>query len=234
MRAAFHTFGCKLNQFETEALASSFRSQGFLIVTVDREADFYIINTCTVTSKSEQKARRLIRGLSRKHPDSLLIITGCYAQLNRDALFVLGDNLAVVPQKKKDQLLEFPAFLARTPDLPKNKAACFTLFLSRVAAAERGQFRFQVDRYSFHSRAFLKIQDGCNYRCAYCRIPLARGASVSLDPETIISRILEIESSGYREVVLTGVNITAYRHGNADLADLLGLVLSQSSQARFA
>lgn len=235
MRASFYTFGCKLNQFETEALASSFRRQGFSIVRADQEADVYIINTCTVTSKSEQKARRLIRKLARMQSDSLLIVTGCYAQLNRDALSALSRNVVIVPQEKKDTLLELPRFIIRGSGFLENKAECFNRFFSMVKSNPEagGQFRFQVDKYSFHSRAFLKIQDGCNYCCAYCRIPLARGRSVSLSPEAVLSRIQMLEESGYSEVVLTGVNITAYNSENKRLADLLEQILSGTSKIRF-
>ncbi len=233
MRAAFYTFGCKLNQFETEALASSFRSQGFSLVSVREEAEYYIINTCTVTSKSEQKARRLIRKLSRRTSESLLIVTGCYAQLNREVLESLGDNIVVVSQDKKNILMDLPGFLTGDAGLPDNKLKSFGMFSSIAEVSPHGQFSFKVDKYSFHSRAFLKIQDGCDYRCAYCRIPLARGRSVSLDPDTVVARLKKLESSGYREVVLTGVNIASYSYKDISLPGLLARVLEGVSRLRF-
>ena len=111
MTASFHTFGCKLNQYESEALASEFRNQGFSLVGPERRADVYVINTCTVTSKSEQKARRLIRKVCREHPGSVLIATGCYAQLNEEDLTGLGDNVVVVSQEDKATLMELPRLL---------------------------------------------------------------------------------------------------------------------------
>jgi threonylcarbamoyladenosine tRNA methylthiotransferase MtaB len=247
MRVSFYTFGCKLNQFETEALASSFRSRGFSVgaLRAGDEGDAgsapgtgpdtdicYIINTCTVTSKSEQKARRLIRGLARRHPGALLIVTGCYAQLNAGELEALAGNILVVPQEEKDRLLEVPELLSRAAEAPGRKLALLREFLSGPASAAGGKFRYQVAGFSFHSRAFLKIQDGCDSRCAYCRVPLARGAAVSADPEALLERVEAFESSGYRELVLTGVNISAYRYGGTGLTELLSRLLERSRGLR--
>jgi threonylcarbamoyladenosine tRNA methylthiotransferase MtaB len=233
MTASFHTFGCKLNQYETEALASEFRDQGFSLVSADSPADVYVINTCTVTSKSEQKARRLIRKLSREHPGSLLVVTGCYAQLNAGELAALGSNVRVVSQEQKASLMELPGWLQ------KRDGGCVDLGSGELrafgGAGESGQgdpFAFRVDRFSYHSRAFLKVQDGCDYRCAYCRVPLARGRSVSLDPQEAVRRAVEIEHRGYGEVVLTGVNLTAYRFGDTELPGLLEKILAGTARLR--
>ncbi|OHD75400.1 MAG: tRNA (N(6)-L-threonylcarbamoyladenosine(37)-C(2))-methylthiotransferase MtaB, partial [Spirochaetes bacterium RBG_16_67_19] len=215
MRASFHTFGCKLNQFETEALASAFRSRGFSLVESGEEAEVYLINTCTVTGKSEQKARRFIRGLARRRPAALLVVTGCYAQLEGAAIERLGPNVTVVSQADKSLLLDLPRRLQEQGTgarIPKG-------------GGSPDPFAFQVQRYSFHSRAFLKIQDGCDHRCAYCRVPLARGGSVSLDPELAVRRAGLLEQAGYREVVLTGVNLSAWRHGGEGLGELLERLL---------
>lgn len=227
MRASLYTFGCKLNQFETEALASEFRGQGFSLVSPDEAAEVYIINTCTVTSKSEQKARRLIRKISRQRPRALLIVTGCYAQLNRDDLAGLGENVRVVSQEDKAGLIELPATLKR-----RNETARGAIAPVDLSAVAGDPFRFRVDRFSYHSRAFLKVQDGCDYRCSYCRVPLARGKSVSLDPEEAVKRARETEQRGYREVVLTGVNLTAYRYGEIRLPGLLSRLLGGTQRLR--
>jgi threonylcarbamoyladenosine tRNA methylthiotransferase MtaB len=222
MRASFHTFGCKLNQFETEALASAFRSRGFSLVEPEEEAEVYLINTCTVTGKSEQKARRFIRGLARRRPASLLLVTGCYAQLEGAAIESLGPNVTVVSQADKSLLLDLPRRLQEQGTgarIPKGEG-------------NPDPFAFQVQRYSFHSRAFLKIQDGCDHRCAYCRVPLARGGSVSLDPELAVRRAGLLEQAGYREVVLTGVNLSAWRHGGEGLGELLGRLLASTTGIR--
>ena len=224
MRAAFHTFGCKLNQFETEALASAFRSRGFSLVAGSAAAEVYLVNTCTVTGRSEQKARAFIRRLARERPEALLIVTGCYAELASGALAELGKNVVVVSQADKSRLVDLPAgLLADGPEA--------------VSALRRGTdrpdpFRFQVDRFSFHSRAFLKIQDGCDHRCAYCRVPLARGVSVSLASGTVLERARRLEAAGYRELVLTGVNISSYRSAGGVLSDLLAVLLAGTERAR--
>ncbi len=230
MRASFHTFGCKLNQYETEALASMFRRRGFSLVSQAQEAELFVINTCTVTSKSEQKARRLIRGLSRRYPEALLVVTGCYAQLNGSDLAGLGSNVYVIPQERKAELLELPERIGSGGEGIRAVLEKFSAAPRSSASAD--PFRFQVDNFSYHSRAFLKVQDGCDYHCTYCRVPLARGSSVSLDPEEVLRRALLIERNGYREVVLTGVNLTDYHYNSTELPNLLALLLSGTKRIR--
>jgi threonylcarbamoyladenosine tRNA methylthiotransferase MtaB len=222
MRAGFYTLGCKLSQCESEALASAFGSQGFSVFSamdgVDEQGtDVYIISTCTVTSKAEQKARRVIRKLSREHPASSVIVTGCYAQLNRSDIEALGENVVVIPQEEKHILLSLPAAAAAA----FSSGNFSSDFLRSWARGARGGdiFSFTGAEQHFPSRAFLKIQDGCNNRCAYCRVPLARGNSVSLPLAEVKERALSLALAGYREIVLTGVNISAYRDGTFDLAD---------------
>ncbi len=233
MRAAFHTFGCKLNQFETEALAAAFAAQGFVLVSPEQAAELYLINTCTVTSRSEQKARRYLRRLARERPEALVLVTGCYAQLARSELQGLGPNLVVVSQEAKPELLDLPRLLHERE--AAHPGSWRTEALARINAfpdRPGRQFQLQADHFQFHSRAFIKIQDGCDGRCAYCRVPLARGRSVSLDPALAEERARSLEASGYRELVLTGVNISSYRHGEVGLAELLQRLLSSTTAAR--
>ena len=112
-KVGFHTFGCKLNQFETEALASSFRTQGFSVVPADQEADAYVVNTCTVTCRADHKARAFIRSLARRRPRALLIVTGCSAQMDAPVLSSLAENILVIPQSQKASLLDLPEILGR-------------------------------------------------------------------------------------------------------------------------
>ena len=152
MRAAFHTFGCKLNQFETEALASAFAGQGFALVPPEEAAELYLINTCTVTSRSEQKARRYLRRLARERPEALVLVTGCYAQLARAELQGLGPNLAVVSQEAKPELLDLPRILreqeAAHPGSWRDQA------LARISAS--GRSRESRRRYR---RAFCSLRE---------------------------------------------------------------------------
>ena len=236
MNVGFHTLGCKLNQFETESLAEAFRSQGFGVHSVDREAPLYIVNTCTVTSKSEQKARRIIRGLARAETEPLVVVTGCYAQLEADGITGLGDNVVVHPQQAKGMLLQLPRFIADNPGFAKlsgtMKKECFHRFLTHRPGDIAGPFDFHVQSFSFHSRAFLKIQDGCDGGCAYCRVPLARGPSLSLAADRVEERFRSLERAGYREIVITGVNISAYQSRGDDLNTLLRRLLSETADAR--
>jgi threonylcarbamoyladenosine tRNA methylthiotransferase MtaB len=229
-RVAFHTFGCKLNQFETEALASSFLAHGFVVVRADQEADAYVINTCTVTSRADHKARSLIRGIAREHPNAPLLVTGCSAQTEPEALAALAANIVVVPQSEKSRLLEIPQTLAETLDTGEVPYA--RLLGSLKADQPSDPFALIVTVPAFHTRAFLKIQDGCDCRCAYCRVPLARGRSVSLGLEEVLSRAAALESQGRREIVLTGVNISAWRASGTALPGLLRELLRSTTRAR--
>lgn len=227
MNCAFYTLGCKLNQCESEALASSFRSQGFSVLSHNDQADLYFINTCTVTSKAEQKARRMIRLLSRTHPDSVVVVTGCYAQLNSTELEELGANVLLVSHDNKDIILDLPEYLSVNSMVQQEMVSLYEAVRTFVSTrsgeipVQETRFRYKVDEFSYHTRAFLKIQDGCNNRCAYCRVPLARGNSVSLALTDVVSRVSELMDHGYREVVLTGVNISSYKSGDSGLTQLL-------------
>jgi threonylcarbamoyladenosine tRNA methylthiotransferase MtaB len=235
MKAAFFTLGCKLNQCETEALADSFEKQGFHITEFSDASDVYVVNTCTVTSKSEQKARRVIRKVSRDFPDSLVLVTGCYAQLEAELIGELGDNVLSVPLDQKDLIMDMAAYLAsgQADGLDLYKHAGFWLETQAPGIeGSQSRFRFSAADFNFHARAFLKIQDGCDHRCAYCRVCLARGKSVSLDSSVLLERLKELEAKGYREVVLTGVNIDSYSDGEMDLSDLLETILDQTEGFR--
>lgn len=219
MRVAFYTLGCKLNQSESEALASTFKSRGFFIARPQDGADIFIVNTCTVTSKAEQKARRMIRKLARNNPDAVIIVTGCYAQLDTEALQTMAPNVVVLGHDRKYQLLDLAQCLevsggcsaeASREALRAAVEQCVAGFRSKEPEDD-GIFRFAADTYSFHSRAFLKVQDGCDHKCAYCRVRLARGPSVSLGPNEVAARAAQLYRRGYNELVLTGVNLTAYR-----------------------
>ena len=230
-RVAFHTFGCKLNQFESEALASSFRAKGFVVVRAGEEADIHVVNTCTVTSRADHKARTLVRGLARENPRAPLLVTGCSAQTEAEALSALAANVVVIPQSEKSRLLALPGTLVETFDAGEDQAARLREFLK--AGMPGDPFAVTVTDFSFHTRAFLKIQDGCDCHCAYCRVPLARGQSVSLGLDETLRRAAELESAGRREIILTGVNISAWRASGTNLPGLLRHLLRATSRARF-
>jgi threonylcarbamoyladenosine tRNA methylthiotransferase MtaB len=252
-RVSFFTLGCKLNQLETEALASAFREEGFTVdeacipgtsfeAQIGRSSppELFIINTCTVTSRADQKARRIIRLFLRR--GSTVVVTGCYAQLNGKELAGLGSELFIVPGRAKDSLLDLPGFLKNHRELTVSTAlVLWQEEKGMVPSAGRADadgasptapFRFNPRNFSFHSRAFLKIQDGCDRNCAYCRVPLARGKSISLEAAELVRRLKALESGGIPEAVLTGVNICQYRDpGDAaiTLPVLLRMLLENTS-----
>jgi threonylcarbamoyladenosine tRNA methylthiotransferase MtaB len=226
MRAAFYTLGCKLNQFETEALASAFRSRGFFIVARDAEADVYIINTCTVTSKSEQKARRIIRKIENEHAGALVIVTGCYVELEEETLRREFPRAVFVPQHSKPLLLSAAENMAE-PFSPRQ-----VIELISGSAAAGLPFAYDPRGFEFHSRAYIKIQDGCDNRCAYCRVPLARGNSVSIGPRRALGQLAALEAAGYTEAIVTGVTITSYSSGDTDLPGLLRFFLENTASIR--
>ena len=216
------------------------------------------VNTCTVTGKAEQKARRLIRLLIKTHPHAVILVTGCYAQLEAAEIEALHPHILAFPGQQKDLLTEIPAYLAK---LVADSAYFDTaFFLSAVRAyltdlttkvpqhtqtkpiqnssvqnisihgiRESRLFALSSPHFLFHSRALLKIQDGCNDACAYCRIRLARGKSVSLPAAEVLERLRCIEETGAHEVTLTGVNLSQYRSEAGDFADMLKLILENTA-----
>ena len=239
------TLGCKLNQLESEAIADSFRAAGFPVASLTGEPGIIIINTCTVTSKADQKSRRMIRKALRDNPASCVIVTGCYAQLDmqlaggggqgaggREArLFVAagGEGAGAA----KSPLLRLPQYLLEAMGKPEYELigiqGILESWLSRQTVPCSLSFDFKPQEFSFHSRGYLKIQDGCNSHCTYCRVRLARGSGISIPWQTALEEILLIESRGCAELMITGVNITQYDHAGMGLADLLERLLEGST-----
>ncbi|MDR0291132.1 MAG: tRNA (N(6)-L-threonylcarbamoyladenosine(37)-C(2))-methylthiotransferase MtaB [Treponema sp.] len=252
---ALHTLGCKLNQLESEAFADSFKKAGFPLIPPGEEMQgqgpcpgprpgIIIINTCTVTSKADQKCRRLIRKLLRENPDSCVIVVGCYAQLDSEQiaaleeesgampgadgfrrLFVLGGNSVDGAGPAKSPLLELPEILRQAGGgKPSDIVASWI-----EESAGRDPFGFKPEDFAFHSRGYLKIQDGCDNSCTYCRVRLARGRSVSLPKEDALAQVRSFEKKGCAELMITGVNITQYDYSGCNLAGLLEYLLEGTS-----
>jgi threonylcarbamoyladenosine tRNA methylthiotransferase MtaB len=245
-RVAFQTFGCKLNQLETESLADEFRRKGASIVALEEEAELYVLNTCTVTSKAEQKARRLIRSLLSEHQASFVLVTGCYAQLESAALSELSSDgrLLVVKGEDKASLLALADFLGESCGCPaempeligqwrRDANVARDAYISHDAGdarSSRDPFAFEPESFAFHSRPSLKIEDGCNNRCSYCRVCLARGRAVSLDAPEALSRLKSLEEAGAAEVVLAGVNLSHYSSNGLNFSGLLRYLLDGTSR----
>ena len=235
------TLGCKLNQLESEAFADAFTQAGFDLYKSEN-ADFpsiIIVNACTVTSKADQKARRVIRKALRDYPDSCVLVTGCYAQLNQAQIEGLetcphGEGsiparLFVLKGMGKESILSLPRYFDKCGNEPCRavKLWCENETVNDWHRREKsGAFQFNPKSFSGHTRGFLKIQDGCDRHCTYCRVCLARGPSISLDAEQALSRLRVLEET-HAEAVITGVNISQYRDVKAgSLGELLDFLLS--------
>ena len=219
------TLGCRLNQIESEAAARFFLDNGFSVemkgVTSTSEQDLQtklcILNTCTVTQKAEQKARRIIRLQLKKYPSSCVLVTGCYAQLSPDEIKAMDSRIAVLGGQIKSRIAEVPPLLKEVKDSfdAVSFAALINKKISAPLASKQGfpeaSFTLATSSFIAHSRASLKIQDGCNNNCSYCAIHIARGHSVSIPVETALQRVLELEEKGNDELVITTVNIGQYR-----------------------
>ena len=208
------TLGCRLNQLESEGIGNSFISAGLEYTTL-KDADIFILNSCTVTSKSAQKARRLIRMYAKKGIPC--IVTGCYASTNKEEIEAMGDNILAVPSKRKAFLLHLPSLLRSIENVSFDDIKAF--YLSQ--GDDCNPFEFEPAKFLLHSRASVKIQDGCDRSCSYCKVTQARGESVSLESEKVIQRLLFLQKMGYKEITLTGVNIALYNDNEKTLAMLL-------------
>lgn len=216
-----YTLGCRVNQCESESISKAFETSGHTILKTSTGADLVIVNTCTVTSKAEQKARRVIRIFAK---DSVTLVTGCYAQVNAGEIAALSDNVAVLSLVRKAQILLLPRYLENHRDLKLIDAV--KKFCASEIDARTTVFDYAATGFNYHSRSYLKVQDGCDNNCGFCRVHIARGKSTFLDPKTVVERALEIEKNGYHEIVLTGVNLTMYDHDGDGLGGLLEKMLA--------
>jgi threonylcarbamoyladenosine tRNA methylthiotransferase MtaB len=226
MSVFVYTLGCKLNQLESEAYADAFRNAGFPLINSLTEASpsLIIINTCTVTSRADQKARRVIRKALMDHPDSFVLVTGCYAQLDKTEILRLDNKQSerLFVFDNKESVLKLPHFLNENKDISQ---ILKTIHEQKTIKQGKDAFQFSPECFSAHTRSFLKIQDGCDKNCTYCRIRLARGPSISLNAELALERLRILEEN-HEEAVLTGVNICQYRDTSGRLtANNLGGLL---------
>ena len=209
---AFVTLGCKLNFSETSTIAQQFLDNGYERVAQSKPADIYVINTCSVTEHADKKCRQAIRKLHKQNPDAIIAVTGCYAQLKpAEIMGIEGVDLVVGADRKGDvyQLVsEIPSKLGT--------ARSYSCAINEVETI------FPAFSHGERTRSFLKVQDGCNYHCSYCTIPLARGKSRNLPIATLVKEAEAIAAKGIKEVVLTGVNTGDFgRTTGEDFLDLL-------------
>ncbi len=201
--AAFHTLGCKLNFAETSTIARQLTDAGYAKVSFDDRADVYVINTCSVTDNADRECKLHVKRAMKANPDGLVVIIGCYAQLKPDEISAIEGVDLVLGAKEKFNILSY------LDDLRKSSAN------GLVHSCEIDETDFFIGSYSIgdRTRAFLKVQDGCDYKCTYCTIPLARGISRSDTIENVVNNAREIAAKGIKEIVLTGVNIGDYGKG---------------------
>lgn len=207
---AFHTLGCKLNFAETSTLARQFEMHGFQKTDFNNGADVYVINTCSVTEDANRECRRIVRNALRISPDAFVIVTGCYAQLKPHEIASINGVDLVLGANEKFNAIQFinSGHKKEKPEIHSCEIEEVHDFIGSYSAADR-------------TRAFLKVQDGCDYNCSYCTIPLARGISRSDSIENVVSNARKIASGGAKEIVLTGVNVGDFGKDRTNFLDLL-------------
>lgn len=199
-KTAFYTLGCKVNQYETEAMAELFTNSGYEIVDFSQKADIYIINTCSVTNMGDRKSRQIIHRARKNNPDAIIAVTGCYAQTApEEVLSIEGVNLVIGTKNRKNIVS-----LVESLDVSSN-----INYVSDIMSNHEFE-ELQIKNYSNRTRAFIKIQEGCNQFCSYCIIPYARGPVRSRKMQDIINEIHTLTLNGFKEIILVGIHVASY------------------------
>ena len=221
-KVALHNLGCKVNSYEMDVIGQKLKEKGFAIVPFDEQADVYIINTCTVTNIADRKSRQMLHQAKKRNPDAVVVAAGCYVQTGKEHILKdAGIDLAVGNNKKKDLADILMAYLAdRDGERNFDKTMNDTSVIDINAAFDYEEM--QLAHTTEHTRAYIKIQDGCNQFCSYCIIPFARGRVRSRRLESIRQEIMGLARAGYKEVVLTGIHISSYGIDFEDDAWALG------------
>jgi len=200
-KVALHTLGCKLNFSETSTIGNQFLKKGFDIVDFKEKADVYVLNTCSVTENAEKECRQFVRRVQRQNPGAFIIVTGCYAQLRSEELAQIEGVDVILGSQEKFKLFSL------IDKFEKKDLSC--IFVSSTEELNDFGHAHSTDADS-RTRAYLKIQDGCDYKCSFCTIPLARGKSRSLEPGQVLTEFQALVNEGYKEIILTGVNVGDY------------------------
>ena len=213
-KAASFALGCKVNQYESEAIAELFAEKGYEIVGIDEEADVYVINTCTVTNFGDKKSRQLIRKVKRQNENAIVAVVGCYAQTApKELMEIAGVNL-VIGTKDRAQIVEMVEQYDRANGVENHVSDIMK---------ERVFEPLSIQKLANRTRAYLKIQDGCSQYCSYCIIPYARGPIRSREPQEVVAEVKRLAETGFKEVVLTGIHVASYGKDRRDtsLLDIL-------------
>ncbi|MBI5194274.1 MAG: tRNA (N(6)-L-threonylcarbamoyladenosine(37)-C(2))-methylthiotransferase MtaB [Nitrospirae bacterium] len=253
-RIAFSTLGCKVNQYDTAVIESAvIGTQDYTIVPFDDTADIYVVNTCTVTGKGDAESRRLIRKAVRSNKHAQVVVTGCYAQTNPEEIAGIPGVTMVVGNEEKYSLVSLlkdagDIVVPPHPNPLPHGEREFSIDMTGAKSGNVGEKVFVGDifdnssmqnqgitKFPNHTRAFMKVQDGCDSRCSYCIVPFARGRSRSLNPDKVINQIKLFEGNGYKEVVLCGVHLGGYGRdiaGRLTLSVLIKRIISETGIRR--
>ncbi|MBI4650969.1 tRNA (N(6)-L-threonylcarbamoyladenosine(37)-C(2))-methylthiotransferase MtaB [Candidatus Desantisbacteria bacterium] len=231
MKIAFYTLGCKLNQSETFSMANILKREGYAIVNTDKSPHICIINTCTVTHHSDQRCRQMIRKFIKSNPDAAIIVTGCYAESEPDKIKSIPGVTKVIGNIEKSHIVELVKEIEKDFIKQKRKNHDTEYILEKTESSYEAKETEKEDVLFCGSsgdigrtRAFVKIQDGCNSGCSYCIVPKVRGISRSVPVSYIVDEIKKAVLLGYPEIVLTGVHIGVYGKDNSNFPDLQGLL----------
>ena len=199
-RVAFYTLGCKVNQYETEAMLELFEKEGYEKAETEDYADVYVINTCTVTHMSDRKSRQYIRRMKKKNPDAIIAVVGCYSQVSPEEILSIDEVNLVMGTNDRKKIVE------EVKKIDASRKVSTVDDIMKVKAFEE----IEINKTNGKTRAFMKIQDGCDRYCSYCIIPYARGRVRSRDLESIVKEVENLAANGYKEVVLTGIHVASY------------------------
>ena len=213
MKVAFKTLGCRLNQYETDALASQFLNNGYKVSEDENGADIIVVNTCTVTNQSNQKSRHTISHSIKGNPNAKLFVTGCMAVSHKNQIGEKFPNAHIVDNNHKSAIFHAVDSLIKTGSMD-------------VDEEKYDLFSYQSTFDMFHTRSLIKIQDGCDNFCTFCIIPSVRGRAISRPVKEIIDNIKDVVSKGAKEIVITGVNISRYQFENTNFSGLLEKILN--------
>lgn len=220
-KAALHNLGCKVNAYETEAMEELLKKDGFTIVGFDEMADVYVINTCSVTNIADRKSRQMIHKCKKLNPDACVVAAGCYVQnFGKEVADELGADIILGNNKKNELVGKIHEYFANL-----DESSGPILDWIDINDGNVSYENMVIEKDSEHTRAFVKVQDGCNQFCSYCIIPFARGRIRSRDIDDVISEVTGLAKNGYKEVVITGIHLSSYGSGtDYTLADLLEAV----------
>ncbi|WP_303861826.1 tRNA (N(6)-L-threonylcarbamoyladenosine(37)-C(2))-methylthiotransferase MtaB [Alkalibaculum bacchi] len=199
--AAFHTLGCKVNTYDTESMMELFEKAGYEIVDFEEQADVYIINTCTVTNVGDRKSRQMIRKAKRVSPQAIVAVTGCYAQTSPEDLKKIPEVNIIIGNQDRSRIVQL---------VEEKKISGHNIDIVQDIMKTKKYEELKISKVKDHGRAFIKVQEGCNNFCSYCIIPYARGPVRSRSIENILEEGRQIATQGYKEIVITGINVSSY------------------------